>query len=1007
LRAAAAPASPGPEAAAGLAARIARAAGLTWGRVRFVGLPDKSPKPQTTVSDLFVPLALEVGEKETPQTCEQIEAALLAPGAGPAARYAVLGDPGSGKTTLVRWLCARASARAEAGEPFRAPLVVVLREYVRQGRRDGLLAFAAHEIRTQLSIPLDEPALAALCHAGQALLLVDGLDEVAVPTDRERVSDMLASLAREHPALPVLGTSRIVGYDAAPLPRSEFRHRRLLPFTDAQLTEFVRRWYAAALPDDARLRERRQAELSAALETEPSARELARNPLFATLIALVHHFEARLPGERARLYELCVQMLLETWPRAAGREFRQLDPGRQRDVLQRLALRMQEGRKGGGQSVAIARDELERVLYDLLRARFAAGACDAEVQSLARAWVAWMAAGTGVLVEQQPGAFAFLHLSVMEYLAGRALLEHEGAGGDGQVAAFVAEHHREQHWRETLLLMLGSEATRRGLVDAVVARLLPAGEPMAWETATFGLALLREEVDLSPAQREAVLAGAAGAAVEVEPGSWREARKLLGDVLRFGKRHPEAARAWLEGRLGRAEGDDLLGTAALCGDLLDPETILAGRADAARAVLPLLDLGPGEPWGRQAWARADRATWLAWAGGAATEVLPWWACAALVPGRKEAAAALCAGLLRRSAAIGGAQAHAAEALAQVKRPGGRGVPAAMAWEGATGVRVELAPALTGGGDPGAAMAFARDFANDFASDFASSFASSFARYFARYFASSFARYFASSFASSFARYFASSFARYFASSFARYFASSFARYFARYFASSFARYFASDFASDFARYFASDFASDFALRGQPKGLAAPPAQPPPSPWEALNQARSEREAFDTAAPFLTALVADAHASLLCAPAWPDDPTQAALLASHRMQNRWLHLFLEPIAAHLGPAAEIPEFHALLLALGLAQYQTTWQWPWGDHWARWFADGAAPPEHWLPAFFWHACQAVGCPAEPDHLAAAQSCLERADWPELAAELRRYQPRPTPPEILALFGNDDPA
>ncbi|MCP4663838.1 MAG: hypothetical protein GY856_51295 [bacterium] len=36
--------------------------------------------------------------------------------------------------------------------------------------------------------------------------------------------------------------------------------------------------------------------------------------MLATLIALVHRFEAHLPGERAALYDICVRTLIETWP---------------------------------------------------------------------------------------------------------------------------------------------------------------------------------------------------------------------------------------------------------------------------------------------------------------------------------------------------------------------------------------------------------------------------------------------------------------------------------------------------------------------------------------------------------------------------------------------------------------------------------------------------------------------------------------------------------------------
>lgn len=145
-----------------------------------------------------------------------------------------------------------------------------------------------------------------------------------------------------------------------------------------------------------------------------------------------------------------------------------------------------------------------------------------------------------------------------------------------------------------------------------------------------------------------------------------------------------------------------------------------------------------------------------------------------------------------------------------------------------------------------------------------------------------------------------------------------------------------------------------------------------------------------------------------APMFTESPTridESALLVALRLQNQWLFLFFEPLCAlvrsrnnnTLSPAA-----HALLLTLGLAQFQTTWQWPWGDTWASWFATDT-PPEDWRAAFAWHQCQAVGTedPEEVErHLTLARAALDRNDWPELAEELRSRMLYPNTPAQRAL-------
>jgi len=145
-----------------------------------------------------------------------------------------------------------------------------------------------------------------------------------------------------------------------------------------------------------------------------------------------------------------------------------------------------------------------------------------------------------------------------------------------------------------------------------------------------------------------------------------------------------------------------------------------------------------------------------------------------------------------------------------------------------------------------------------------------------------------------------------------------------------------------------------------------------------------------------AMVADAHAGLLLTPSGQP----AADIAAARVENRWIHTFFDHLVTRATNKAPLtPEQQALFLALGLAQYQTTWSWPPGPHWRAWFT--AAAPEHWLPAYVWHLCWAIGEPANPEHRARAAACLDRGDWPELVAELRDLDVTVPSDEVRALF------
>ncbi len=279
---------------------------------------------------------------------------------------------------------------------------------------------------------------------------------------------------------------------------------------------------------------------------------------------------------------------------------------------------------------------------------------------------------------------------------------------------------------------------------------------------------------------------------------------------------------------------------------------------------------------------------------------------------------------------------------------------------------------------------------DFARDFARGFAQEFARYFALNFAQELARYFALDFALDFVLEFAREFARYFALEFAQ--------ELARYFAQELAR----ELAREFARYSALDLAQYFdGITIQAASAGLPPPVSPLSALSTLARATSEAEVLAVYAQITASFVAEAHAGILIAAADDIDAEVASTYAGVRIHNRWLNLFFDPLlddTLQEGPLA--PQQQALLLAFGLAQFQTTWMWPASQRWRDWFANDT-PPSYWLAAHIWHLCGVIRDPGDPAHRTRALACLDRADDAQLVAELRKYPIMPTPPEIRDLY------
>lgn len=917
-----------------LADALRRSAARVYAAQGFLGLADSAPRPRANLDSMFVPLRLARERRHEPDdelTLAQFEQSVLSD-AEPAARAAILGAPGSGKSTLCRYLAVTAARQAGG----RVPLLLTVRGWVSEGAREALLDMAVREAGQTLSIRTTVEALEELCAAGRTMLIVDGVDE-AGPEDRRRLRDCVHGFCARYPKVPVVVTSRILGYDQVPLDEG-FEHLQLEPFDDLQLQEFIERWYEIAEPNNPSERLRRRAALTAALAAEPRAKELARTPLLATLIALVHFHQAHLPGDRARLYKLCIETMMVTWPAECGRALPELDGYWQIARLQELALWMQREREShdrlnpGREDILISGEQLEAQL-DALLAKHRDDLDDGLRRSLAVRWRQWLFSASGILQPQQYDRYGFLHLSLMEYLAGRGLLRELESGGHAAIAEFVLAHHRDPVWREALLLLLGSESSNRALIDAVTKALL--GPNADWDACEFAIAMLREDVEVSHAAREQMLAGASRAALETSAFYWPDVRALLSDVLEFGRTHAESVRAWFERQLETARGEALVGVVAIAPPQITPTEVMARRSDDDLEIGALLDLGPRFSWGRWAHGRARHASLLAWSIASpidgVVERVTSIGLTSRAPGIWVAA------LLRRAAWVAACVSEAAGRLQGCKRRNGSGLPREL--EGpVTGGVVDTIVVPHGFWSPATlpsniGVTFTRHFAEDFAAHLPGG---------------------------------------YDAESIMGRFEEDFAKDFEKYFTRNFVQTFAQDFAHVFSHGLLRTNLFD------------------PAPGQFSNRSSSFATGFEQ-------LIAETYAGLITTPAFPDDSLVPAALASARGQNFLLHLNFDHIACRYAPPS--PDQHALLLALGLAQYQTTHRWPPGAHWQSYF-ETDTPPEAWLPAYVWHLCRALQTD-DPTHFELANACLDRGDWPELVAELRKYPVVPVPPDILALF------
>ena len=921
-----------------------------------------------------------------------------------AACFVVLGGPGSGKTTLCRFLSVVIAGEIRlpdvTPDPSLIPLLLPFREYTRESASLSIIEFLYRQAGTQLSIALPEGFLEQILEAGQAVLLLDGLDEVGRPEDRAAMRDRVLAFCRAYPRAPLLVTSRIAGYDEAPLApdgREAFAQLQLTAFEDEDLREFVRRWYAIREPDDPVARDRGIADLSAAMTAEPRITELARNPMLATLIALIHRFEAHLPGERAKLYELCIKTLLETWPAATGRQFQEIDTGLQRVYLEKLAYSIQSGRQGDDQAVAIGRDALVAKLSGFLGERELKDMPEETRRHLAERWVNYLQEGSGLLVEQSTGRFAFFHLSFLEYLAAKGW---ERVPGCDLPRAIALRFHLAA-WREVCLLAVGVHAEDGSFLDVVFAHLAsdrPDGSP-------FLLRALREEACFTPEQRTRIVAQAGTQAFEDGPPF--DIPRVVDDVIRFSVRNGPGVRTSIDETLRVETGDALISAAALRLPHAEEEilAILESRRDTPAVARTVVELWPGTKIGDWAAERLEPPAALDWATGA-NELLAIRGLAAvgLTPD-SPLPAALSLGLAVRTLRLGWRVQEAHATLAGFARPGGHGMPESLLIRPGDSL-LPTEPRLPLGSpagrqplphfSPAPASRIVRFFADSFARDFVRYFGIDPVRYDARYFGLWFAR--------SFTRF--SPYQRGdlpFALArrhFSDFISSECARGFSRELAYGVAADLWSILREDpslFAERITAGIAVELGQRPLPptSPRSTAPARRPPAPLEPwlakMRHLATDEQALKVLEVVMAALGGENIIAVAAMAESPVDDCRSYF--SFRLQNRWLCEIWPALDDSLPTPAGAWHL-AIYYALAWTQFSTTWTWPETERWRALF--GERPPAHWLPRAHWHLCWLSYDPGLTDHLQGLDEALEEGEadtaLPEYAAQFREILGRP---------------
>jgi len=230
-------------------------------------------------------------------------------------RLAIIGEPGAGKTTLLQQIAQWVSKQREGVIAIWVSLADLRGQEIEPYLLEGWLQAVARKLGQAEASPQVKDAFVAEFGRGRVWLLLDGVDEMQVPS-----GNPLAEISRQVRLGGLLSQARIVLscrlnlWDGNCNALDTFDTYRTLEFSyPQQVEQFVLQWFGALSEGQVEQGTR----LCAALKTpgKERIRDLVKNPLRLTLLCFNWYLgEGTLPDTKAGLYKQFVADFYE-WKR--------------------------------------------------------------------------------------------------------------------------------------------------------------------------------------------------------------------------------------------------------------------------------------------------------------------------------------------------------------------------------------------------------------------------------------------------------------------------------------------------------------------------------------------------------------------------------------------------------------------------------------------------------------------------------------------------------------------
>lgn len=371
-------------------------------------------------------------------------------------KFLIKGDPGFGKSTLLRRL---AESLIEKGLRESVGEVPVLLRAVSVMESAETLAELAMKVTKQINTITQNSGFSVEdLELGAVTILIDALDEIGDDTDKELLVEKLKDFGADYPNVRIIVTSRFNSFITKSPYFSEFEEWNILPLELRDAQKMLDRAAAnKVIPMNARGELLRQLQKIHGIEINP----LLVNVMLATTDAT----RKDIPANITELFSKFCEMMLGRWDSKKGFS-QQFESDLKHRILGHLGLEMHRRRV-----VKIKTEECNGIIRSRLKKLTNS---EENVDIL----VSEILDRSGLLREFE-GTIEFRHMLIQEYFAGTAIKEIS------EVVSVVGD----EWWRRVVIFYFGSNPDNGiGLLSTVVDSELKDPASFFCGAVTIGLA---------------------------------------------------------------------------------------------------------------------------------------------------------------------------------------------------------------------------------------------------------------------------------------------------------------------------------------------------------------------------------------------------------------------------------------------------------------------------------------------------------------------------------------